>query len=783
VKNPFSAIFLTSLLLLTTTHHLNITVYQTEKYLALALFLGALLLFRFKKYKASYIFITLALSLLLTTHFIKQKQSFFQHQQLSLPSGQYIHIQGTLSTFPEIRHDHSIIFLNTQSFEYNKKKIDESVNVRIKVNGNLKDFYKGDLISINANVYRPSFNRNFFPNPYENYQLVHKNHFNGYCKSARLVTRIKNAPFFWHLIGSWRNKIREVIDKYSHPKRGVFLLAVLIGERGQLTQNQEEELLNAGVFHLLAISGAHIGIIAFLCLGIFKFLSVSLRNRYMITAVILILFLMLSGFKISAERAVLMALLIFIARILALDIEIFNIISFSGFLMLTINPAQFLDAGFILTYTLTAAIVLGRRIFLPLLEKWDFLTKKPFQLGELLSANLSASLLALPLSLFFFKRYSFAGIISGILLIPLTAVITGLGLLLIPLAPLSSFLSKLLLSIMDIPLRLFFYITAFFSRMINVSIYRASPPLLLILLILILFFLISTGKTRLQKTVPSILFLLLLLFISLKLFFYSPETLEVFYLDVGQGDAQVAVFPGGDALLIDGGGSYFSDFQVGKNILLPFLLQKRIKIRWIAVSHYHPDHAYGIAEVIRVLQPQELWISSETPQELGYKRLFQAIPPSTEIRRAEPGAGFLKKFRQYDIELLYPERFIKANRSHNNHSQVIKITGPHHSFLFTGDIEKEVEEVLSAGKCPQLRADVIKVPHHGSASSSGIDFLKCVNPQLAIFSYGRNNRFRFPHKKVLKTYQTLGIDYLTTARSGGIRLVSLPGKIKIDTSQ
>jgi competence protein ComEC len=620
------------------------------------------------------------------------------------------------------------------------------------------------------------------------------------------------------MIGTWRNKIRTVIEKDGVDKNGVFLQAILIGERGKLTNDQEDQLLNAGVFHLLAISGAHIGIIALFSLWILKLLRVPFKQRHIITAVLLIIFLVLSGFRISAERAVLMAIFIFIARILYLDINIYNIISFCGLVLLFRNPGEFLDAGFILTFTLTAAIVMGRKIFLPLfhqlrmfIKRWRIKPEKEFALelakngkdeekscffrkilqrfrhkapsviGELLSANFSASLMALPLSLFLFKRYSFAGFISGLLLVPLTFLITGLGILLIPLAPLCPFLAKVLLTVLDIPLHIFFHITAFFSDSIDLSIFRASPSIFLVLSTLIAFFLLSISQKKLQKIILSSILLLLMVFISVHLFFYSPGNLEVFFLDVGQGDSHLVVFPGGDALLIDGGGVFYSDFQVGRNIVLPFILEKRLNIKWMAVSHYHPDHAYGVAEIIDILKPKELWISSETPDELGYKKLFQAVPSSTRVKKI--AAPFTRKIGDCTVEFLYPDRFIRENRSRNNHSQVLKISDRYHSFLFTGDIEKGTEADLRDNNCTALQSTVIKVPHHGSASSSSPGFLECVNPKLAIFSYALNNRFGFPHRKVLDNYQNQGIKYLSTGRSGGIRLISLPNGIKIETSK
>lgn len=758
---------------------------------------------------------------------MKEKDIYFQLKRFPVPQDQYITIEGKLKSFPEIKTDHSVIFLETISLEYNRKKFFKTFTIRFKVNGDLKDFYRGDTITISARVYKTSLNKNFFPNPIENYLLVRKNHFNGYCKSARMVSLVKRTSFSWKMIGDWRNKIREAIESYGKDEKGIFLQAILIGERGKLTESQENQLLNAGVFHLLAISGAHIGIIALFSLGILKLLKVPFKQRYILTAVILIIFLVLSGFKISAERAVLMAIFIFIARIFYLDINIYNIISLCGLLLLARNPAEFLDAGFILTLTLTAAIVMGRKIFIPLIEqfrdmikrwliqpekvfrqelekkskkddskkddseeeKCDFFCKLlqeirqrvPPYIAELVSANFSASLMALPLSLFFFKRYSFAGFIAGLFLVPLTFLITGLGILLIPLAPLSSFLARGLLTIIDIPLRIFFYITAFFSDIINLSIFRASPSIFVVLMIFISFFLLSLSKTVLQRTAFSFILLLLIIFISINLFFYAPQNLEVFFLDVGQGDSHIVVFPGGDSLLVDGGGSYYSDFQVGRNIVLPFILQKRINIKWMAVSHFHPDHAYGIAEIIHIVKPQELWISSRAPGELSYQKLLRVIPSTTRVK--EINAPFIRKIGNCRVEFLYPDHLIQENRSHNNHSQVIKISDKNHSFLFTGDIEEEIEEILCENSCSSLQSSVLKVPHHGSASSSTPGFLECIKPGLAIFSYARNNRFGFPHRKVLETYQNQSIKYLSTGRSGGIRLISLPDKIKIETSK
>ncbi len=793
MKDIFSPIFLLSLLLLALSYTSGICSGIVQP-VCLITFFASLILYYFKKYKLSYLFIALSIALLVSFSFLKDKENFYDTAAFAVPQNEYISLEGRLKNFPEIEQEHSVIFLETDILEFKRKRVALSINVRLKVKGDLRCLNKGDRIGISAKLYHDNLNRNFFANPFENYRLYKGIHFYGYCKSARMVTVLKKTHIAYRLIGQWRNKIREAIErKYRRPgggicAKGVFLEAVLIGDRGRIGHEQQDELLAAGVFHLLAISGAHIGIIALFLLFFFKALKIPYEARYITTGLFLILFLVLSGFRISAQRAVFMALLIFIAKILYLDVHIFSIISFCGLFLLFKNPAEFLDPGFVLTFTLTTTIVTGRRIFLPLMQNYRF-KKIPTAFKELVSANFSASLIALPLSLFFFKRYSFAGFFAGLLLLPLTAIITAIGILLIPTAPLPGFIADTLLHVIDLPLFLFFKINIFFSHTIRFTLYRASPHILVVFLIPAAFFLLpvlkDTGR-KLRKVLLSLTVIILIvsiLFITVDPFLYKPAHLEVFFVDVGQGDSQVVVFPGGDALLIDGGGAYYSDFETGKQVLLPFLLQKRIRVKWVAVSHFHPDHVQGIIEILDIIKPDELWLSSQAKEDSFYKSLMRCAADTGSIIIKRLDRSFTKVIGNCKVTCLHPETFITSPFSHNNHSQVLKVSDGRHSFLFAGDIEAGAEEFLVENACNRLRADVLKVPHHGSKSSSSLSFLRCVGPRLAIYSYAKNNRFSFPHPLVVKNYKTRGVITLSTACRGGIKLTSLPGKITIETSK
>jgi competence protein ComEC len=749
--------------------------------LAVVVFVCFLILFYFKKYKSAYSAVVLALTLLFSGSFVKQKDAFERDREVNLPIDSYITIRGTLLAYPEIGNDSSQLLLLTQSFQWPGQKINLALNVRINCRGDCRDFNRGDRVEVAARIQPQHMNKNFYPNPYEKYLLYKKLHLSGYTKSAQLVRVTARGNIFWRLIGAWRERIRAKIEgQYLKNGRlqpaGVFLEATVLGDRGRLEASTQEELIGSGVFHLLAISGANIAMLALFSLLLCGWLHVPFKTRYLITSLLLLLFLVISGFDISAQRAVLMGLLLFVARIYFMDVQLSNIISFCGLLLLVFNPSQFLDPGYILTFALTAALLIGRRIFLPLLQRL------PRFAAELLAVNFSASILALPLSLYFFQRFSFSGFCSGLLLVPLAGAITICGVLLLLLAPLPMGIARLAVVMAEVFLGAFFKISRWFFDHLALNIFRPSPPLLLIVLIGLLFYFISLERIKTKfKLLLGFLLLAFLVAVSLPPTPYRPGRLEVYFLDVGQGDAELVVFPGGDALLIDGGGASFSDFQIGRRLVLPFILQKKIRVRWATVSHYHPDHAKGMAEIIAVLAPEELWIASMAGEDDFYRQLLAAKPDKTVLRKIE--RGFVKNIDGCFITCLSPPEFIDVVQSENDHSAVLRVSDDQHSFLFSGDIEKSAEAELVDAFGPGLASAVLKIPHHGSRTSSSALFLGKVKPQVAVISVPAFSSFGFPHDDVIQRLKQRNLRWFSTARSGGIKIASLPDGLKIEVSR
>jgi len=780
MRDAFTPVFLAVLAALAAAHELAPPSFPFRP-LALAAFALFPFLFVLRRLGAAYAALILTAVLFYSGAYLARREAHEAGRGLFVPPAEYVTVKGRLRAFPEIGAGRSVLCLEAASVSWPGGGVAGPLGMRVVVHGDLRGLHRGGRVEVEARVDPRAPNRNFFPNPYEDFLLSRDLQLTAFSKSAQLARETGRAPLFWRLIGAWRNRVRGAIERrYLRGKRleaaGVFLEATLLGDRGRLENGEQEELIGSGVFHLLAISGGNIALLALAALLAGRWLRLPLKARYGSAALLLLLFLAFSGFDVSAARAVLMALLVFAGRVWFMDVEPGNVISFCGLLLLALNPAHFLDPGFVLTFALTGAILAGRRLFRP----WRL--PLPRWASELLSANGSAALMALPLSLRFFQRFAFSGFFSGLLLAPLAAGVTVCGVLLLFLAWLPGWAADLALLPAGLLLDAFFAASGWIHGHASWSVFRPSPPLGFLALAGAAFYLSTLERLKgWQRATAALLLAGLLLGVSLPPRRHRPRRLELYFLDVGHGDAIAAVFPGGDALLVDGGGSSFSDFQVGRRLVLPFLLQKRIHVRWAAASHYHPDHAEGLAEILPILKPEELWISSAAAEDGCFAALMAAAPPGTRIRRV--ARGFALSQGEIRLECLWPPQFIEAQRTANDHSMVLRVARGRASFLLAGDIETGPELELAGRDGGGLASATLKVPHHGSRTSSSPAFLDAVAPELAVISAPAFSSHGFPHREVVRRLKQRGIRWLGTARRGGICISSTREGLQIQVSR
>ncbi len=244
---------------------------------------------------------------------------------------------------------------------------------------------------------------------------------------------------------------------------------------------------------------------------------------------------------------------------------------------------------------------------------------------------------------------------------------------------------------------------------------------------------------------------------------WSRQDLRITYLSVGQGGAAVVEFPGSKVLLIDSGGSGFGRFDPGRSIIAPFLRSRRIaNLDYVLVSHPRVDHYGGMQSVLKEFSPGSFWPSYFRANSLRYDELERTIS-DLNIKRVILGRE--KRCRAIGYArlcILYP-----PTEEERETSVILRLSMGGFHFLFPGDIQKRGERRLVDLE-RDLSSQVLKVPRHGSKSSSSDAFVAAVQPKLAIFSVAGRSRFGLPNSSVVARYEKGGVKTLRTDRDGAI---------------
>lgn len=248
------------------------------------------------------------------------------------------------------------------------------------------------------------------------------------------------------------------------------------------------------------------------------------------------------------------------------------------------------------------------------------------------------------------------------------------------------------------------------------------------------------------------------------------------FLDVGQGDSAIVDLPDGSAMVIDGGGLVGSPVDVGARVLGPALrVRRRSDVAIAVLSHPHPDHFGGLATGLGAVRVGALWDTGQGEREgagAGYAALISALRArSVAVLRPEAlcGAHTLGGAR---VEVLAPCPAPRPDVGANDNSFVVRVSLGSRAFLFVGDAERDEEHVLASFGASRLHADVLKVGHHGSRTSSSPDFIAAVGPREAIVSTGTRNRFGHPHPTTLATLAHAGVRVWRTDRDGAVTVTT-----------
>ncbi|MFA7692483.1 MAG: DNA internalization-related competence protein ComEC/Rec2 [Candidatus Hydrogenedentales bacterium] len=558
----------------------------------------------------------------------------------------------------------------------------------------------------------------------------------------------------------WQHdQLKTIVPEDAFP----FVLGVWLGERSNITAAEYDQFVCAGTAHVLSVSGLHVAIIT-LSLGLLlQVLRVPRRPRNVALIIGVLFFTFMAGARVSTARAAFMICLYLSSELFNRETDVLSVLGLTACLFLGWNPQLLFDTGFLLSFGSVASILLfysglsDRMLFMPRL------------LRETLAVTLAAQLITFPIAAWHFGTVPVLGIVANFVVVPLltgvlwlcllsslvAAFLPGLGLLFgHAILPLVILIKGANASVLTLPAA---YVTLALPSLIALFFYVSA---------LIGFFLWLYHPDFGRKTKLTILSLLIATLLTWNLTWKEPV---VDFIDVGTGDAIFLRTPGNSTLLIDGGdSSAYAD--AGERIVLPFLRANRIpSLDYVVVTHADRDHIGGLFQVIKNFPVKQVLMAPEGKEMSKLEKSFLKLCEEHGVPVQRLAAGDQIPVKDAQIDVLHPDASWAAQHQGNNNSLVLKIDWPGLSLLLTGDIEKEAEAALAGNQ--SLKATFLKIPHHGSPTSSTDSFLEEVKPAVAFASMqAAGSRQTLMTPNIAERYKAHDIQVYRTDRHGGIRL-------------
>lgn len=570
---------------------------------------------------------------------------------------------------------------------------------------------------------------------------------------------VNNAPqrFLYHNylyapISQLRQCLKLKISKsLPDSETSSWLIALMLGERGQEPASQWEILRATGTNHLMAIAGLHIGLAAGFVYATVCWLWRRSRKLVLVYPAQLAAswaslttawcYSCLAGFSLPTQRACIMLTIFLGAKILRRSLPAWHAWALAMLIVLVINPLSLLSESFWLSFTTIALIIFGMQGRVAPQGWW-------WHWGRV-QAVICIGLL--PLSLWFFQQTSLISIIANSIAIP------WLGFLILPFCLLALLfigcipaLGSVMLMLADKSLQLLWQLLTWLSHL-HFAVWTAPINSILMLFITMMGCLILL----LPRGTPG----KLLGFIWLApLIFYQPATprLTQFWLtvlEVGQG-LSLVIQTQHHQLVFDTGPKLGVQLDMGESVVVPYLRYTGIKtLDAMVISHGDNDHVGGAAAVLKQFPVNQVFTSA--PNKIDANNIMNCT------------AGTRWNWDGVEFTFLYP--FANAPALGNDSSCVLKVDNGKQSVLLTGDIEKFAENKLLTYAANGLSANILIAAHHGSKTSSQLAFIKAVHPQYVIYSTGYRNRYHFPHPTVVSRYAEENIFQLNTVNAGAIR--------------
>ncbi len=700
-----------------------------------------------------------------------------------------VQIEGVLADDPERTANGVRLWLETERI--NDEQGWRSVHGQVLVSLRRRQWawYAGDRVRASVSLRRP---RNF-GNPgefdYEGYLARRGVYVTAFADDDARFLRVGRADTWgvaW--LAQWRRGVGALFHRLlPEPQSGV-LSALIVGTQLELPRELRAAFSRAGVSHVLSISGLHVGLVAAAGCALFRWLLARSRWLLLTTNVpklavslsLLPVFLYagIAGTNVATTRSVIMILVFLGAVIVDRQRHMVVALASAVIAILLHSPGAAADISFQLSFAAVLGLVLAMERFWPWWRRreearlvrvrgWTARVWRPLALYAMVS--FSAWTATAPLTALHFNQVSLVALVANAVVVPLLgSVAVALGLL----AALFYLIAAPMAALCTLVAGPFVYLGIWsveaFAALPAAAIRVVTPSVLEVALV----YGGLVGLVRLKRRARawSVAVVGAVLLADAAWWYtdrYHRSDLRITFLSIGQGESAVVEFPSGEVMVIDGGGAGGGGFDTGERVIAPFLWSRKIaRVDYLVLSHPEWDHYGGLAFLAAQFSPREFWSNGATATSQRFADLQRALAENA-VQSVVLHRGARRWIGAVEAAVRSPPQRPDGLAA-NDQSLVLGLAYGGRRMLFTGDIEGPGEKgLLAAGT---LTSTILKVPHHGSRTSSSTAFVDAVAPQMVVISTGSQNRRGFPHPDVLRRYAARRCLVLRTDVDGAVQV-------------
>lgn len=684
-------------------------------------------------------------------------------------------LTGMVVQAPEYKDDRIRILVNAEKI--NNAECSEDVLVTVYQNrygvSEAQTLRYGDIVEISGKLESLPHRRNPGEFDYGEYLRMHNvsavfTAF-GYDKIT-LTGHSEQNLYISKIIYPVREYSIKIIDSLVGSEEGEYLKGLVLGERSNISKEMKENFVNAGVAHIIAVSGLNVAYVIIIVWGVLLFVPVKHLYKTIITILFLVFYMNLTGNTPSIVRAVIMASIFLIAQLIERKPNAYNIVSVAALVILLIDPRQLFDAGFILSFSAILSII----IIYPKLEKllstmqWYRNINIEKTSGKIVKGvialflgTLAAQLGTLPITAIMFKKVSVISLIANLFAIPLSNIALALGFIMIifstfsmwlasVFSALNSFLIFIQLEIIEFCARLdyAFVETYFIDRMMFICFY------------IVLILALTVNKQNLRARLIIILMIAVNFFVW-KSVLDKTDKAEITYLDAGNSNSTLIKMPLGTSVLINAGASTINYTAAERNIL-PYLKTKGINtLDMLIITNLNTNEFKSMVYLVqnfpvrKVIMPQY------------YKPLFEDKELASHLAHTTvefiEGSKVINKQGNFRIYLYYDSLY-------QSKSMLTQLVFGAQSFLFNDSytVNEDFGNTLYLPVFEDANTHILKTSGAGSFDYTSAEFLAKADPQFVIISQSRNTRKKLNSDVYIKTLEEFGINVLSTRNNGAL---------------